>query len=431
MKRFVGILCVCLFAVAPCFADDTNLTLTVEGITYYNVRFVHATPGAVTLYHSTGVATIPLAKLPPALQKQFGYDPQKAAQWEAAQKKVDAEAAETQRQQAARWKADQDRIAAETAALEEAQQKTASAEQWTVTIRSVLPDAVVAWGCPGVELRRPDAKTILLIGPPGLQSLAEGDQVTVMAYRDGTGMAQNRTLQKWVCLSAVSDPVAAERQRQVPPPSTTGVDTVVHDLANTGAFGFPQREALVLCDRSVLRFSICSNDQYLFAQAVLWTVEDAFVGKGSNGQSLVNYSHLVLDLANDGLETPNVGREYRLTQGQYMHGLNYVLCVQGGGTSGLKSSGGRGAIRYVQNDMGRRARVDTYLIPLQELSKRIGDRIGIRFYAYSPKPPLTLNSITYDSYVLNSRFTEYVLTSGRAIDPSQVPDGPSEDAPIQ
>ena len=429
MKRFVGILCLCLFAVTACFADDTNLTLTIEGITYHIVRFVHPTPGMVTIYHSTGVATIPLAKLPSALQKQFGYDPQQAAQWQAAQKKIDAAAAETQRQQAARWKADQDRITAETAALEETQRKAASAVQWTVRIQDVLPDAVVGYGCPGAKPTCPDAKTILLVDPPGPEPLAEGDQLTVMAYRDGSAMAQSRTLQKWVCVPTVSQPVVAEPPKHVPPPpSTTSIDAVVPYLANTGAFGFPQREALVLSERNVLRFSVWSNDQYLFAQAVLWTVEDAFEGKDFNGQSLVNYSHLVLDLDDDGVETPNVDREYRLTYGPYMPGLNYVICMQGGGTSGTKSSAGRGGIRYVQAEMGRRVRIDTYLIPLQEISKRIGDRIGVRFYAYSPKPPLTLNSITFDNFVQRNKFTEYVLTKGRPIDPSQVPDSRDDGA---
>jgi len=136
----------------------------------------------------------------------------------------------------------------------------------------------------------------------------------------------------------------------------------------------------------------------------------------------------VLDLDDDGMETPYVDREYRLTQGAYMPGLNYVVCAPGGGTIRNKSSAGRGAIRYVQAEMGRRVRVDTYLIPLQEISKRIGDRIGVRFYANSPKPPLSVNSITFDSYVLRNKFTEYVLTKGRPIDPSQVPDGRDEDA---
>jgi hypothetical protein len=73
--------------------------------------------------------------------------------------------------------------------------------------------------------------------------------------------------------------------------------------------------------------------------------------------------------------------------------------------------------------MPNRVRVDTYLIPLQEISKRIGDKIGICLYASSPKPPLSVNSVTFDNYRPHNTYTEYVLTQGRSIDPTKVPEG--------
>jgi hypothetical protein len=36
------------------------------------------------MFHRTGIVTIPLWKLPPELQKQFGYDPARAAAYQAA-----------------------------------------------------------------------------------------------------------------------------------------------------------------------------------------------------------------------------------------------------------------------------------------------------------------------------------------------------------
>ena len=45
------------------------------------MRWGRVTPATVTIFHKTGVATIPLGKLPPDLQKQLGYDSQKAAEW--------------------------------------------------------------------------------------------------------------------------------------------------------------------------------------------------------------------------------------------------------------------------------------------------------------------------------------------------------------
>jgi hypothetical protein len=72
----------------------------VDGITYTNAHFGTTTPSSVTLLHSTGVATIPLEKLPPDLQKQLGYDLQRATQWRVAEQQAEAAAAEAQRKAA-------------------------------------------------------------------------------------------------------------------------------------------------------------------------------------------------------------------------------------------------------------------------------------------------------------------------------------------
>jgi hypothetical protein len=367
-----------------------------------------------------------LAQLPPDLQKRFGYDPQAATQWELAQQQIDAAAAEAQRQQAARWKAEQEKIAAEAAALAEAQSRAAAAVEWKLRVQSVLPDGVVAWGRPSASPNGSKSITILLVNPPGLHELAEGEEITATAYRDGNPKVHTRTLERWVCVQPVASSVTEEPKQQPPPTATTGFDAVVPDLHNTGAFGFPQREAQVLCNRTALRFSVWNNDQYLFAQAVLWTDSDSSVGKDANGWDLGDYSQLWLDLDDDGKETPDVDRVYRLNQRPYLPGLHYAICKGNGGTTGDKSdSAGRGCIRYVQADMPNRVRVDTYLIPLQEISKRVGDKIGVCLYAYSPKPPLSVNSVTFDTYRPHNTYTEYVLTRGKGgpIDPAKVPDG--------
>lgn len=72
-------------AVIAAHADETNLTLTVDGVTYSNVTFGTVTPTKATIFHTGGVASFPLGKLPPDLQQRFGYDPQKAAEWQKAQ----------------------------------------------------------------------------------------------------------------------------------------------------------------------------------------------------------------------------------------------------------------------------------------------------------------------------------------------------------
>ena len=180
MKRIVGFLWICLFVVTLGFADETNLTLTVDGITYNNVRFVRPTPATVTIYHSTGVATIPLAQLPPDLQKRFGYDPKAATQWELAQQQI------------------------------EAQSRATAAVEWKLRVQSVLPDSVIAWGRPSASPKRSKSITILLVNPPGLHKLAEGDEITATAYRDGNAMAHTRTLEKWICLQPVASPITEQ-----------------------------------------------------------------------------------------------------------------------------------------------------------------------------------------------------------------------------
>jgi hypothetical protein len=83
--------------------------------------------------------------------------------------------------------------------------------------------------------------------------------------------------------------------------------------------------------------------------------------------------------------------------------------------------------------MPNRVRVDTYLIPLREISRQVGDKIGICLYAYSPKPPLSVNSVMFDTYRPHNTYTEYVLTQGKGepIDPAKVPDGRNDRVPTQ
>ena len=57
-------------------------SITIDNVIYSNVTWDTVTPATVTIFHSTGVASIPLWKLPPDLQKRFGYDPAKAIDWQ-------------------------------------------------------------------------------------------------------------------------------------------------------------------------------------------------------------------------------------------------------------------------------------------------------------------------------------------------------------
>jgi len=92
--------------------QDTNnaalpSTITIDGVTYDEVRWGAVTPSAVSLFHKTGVASIPLEKLPPELQQQLGYDAKKAAKYRAAEAE-----AQTRRKEAQAWDAARLRLVA-------------------------------------------------------------------------------------------------------------------------------------------------------------------------------------------------------------------------------------------------------------------------------------------------------------------------------
>ncbi len=80
------------------------VSITIDGIIYSNVTWRTVTAATVTVFHSTGIAAIPLWKLPPELQKRFGYDPQKATAYLSVEQ--EREKAEQERA-AARRKAEQ------------------------------------------------------------------------------------------------------------------------------------------------------------------------------------------------------------------------------------------------------------------------------------------------------------------------------------
>lgn len=82
--------------VVTVLAEEPNTlpaTIMVDGVTYSNVTWGTVTPATVTIFHTTGIMTVPLDKLPPELQKRFGYDPKKAADYSAAVARAQVEAA--------------------------------------------------------------------------------------------------------------------------------------------------------------------------------------------------------------------------------------------------------------------------------------------------------------------------------------------------
>jgi cytochrome c biogenesis protein CcmG/thiol:disulfide interchange protein DsbE len=213
------------------------------------------------------------------------------------------------------------------------------------------------------------------------------------------------------------------------PPKTAG------ELHDNGAFGFPQKDSTVFCDQPTLRFSVWNNGDYLFAQAILWTDDDASLGKTDDNREMGDWSVLVLDLDADGKSTKDVDRDYDLNPWPGMEGLHYQIELGPGSTTGILSdSKGHGAIRYLKISDGKLVRVDTYLIPLVEISRHVGDKIRIVYWGDSPKPRLTVNSAGYErggkdyysQYIPHAQYHEYVLINGSDFDATQVPEGRSD-----
>lgn len=168
------------------------------------------------------------------------------------------------------------------------------------------------------------------------------------------------------------------------------------DLRAHGAFGFPQRDATVLCDRDDLRVSVWSNAEHFVVQAVLWKDGDDSIGETEDGRDIGDWSTVLLDCDGDRKVTANVDRSYSLNPWPQRPGLHYSVMLSDSGSTGLKGdSKGRGGISYVTLPEGR-VRVDTFLVPLAEVLRKPGDRVQLAYWGSSAKPQWTVNSLGVD-----------------------------------
>ncbi|MGB7749671.1 MAG: hypothetical protein WBN75_20565 [Verrucomicrobiia bacterium] len=99
--KAVGILAV-LLAAASLGAQTNEIipVLSADGQFYTNACITHTTPVSALIEYDGGSVQIALSNLPPALQRKFGYDPAKAAQYLAdkKQQEIAARAAAAKRQ---------------------------------------------------------------------------------------------------------------------------------------------------------------------------------------------------------------------------------------------------------------------------------------------------------------------------------------------
>lgn len=81
MKTFLNAILFGAFVLAGAlaFGQRAGPTITIDGVTYTDVHFAEKHGDSVDIFHSTGVRSVPMEKLPPELQKQLGYRPKKTA----------------------------------------------------------------------------------------------------------------------------------------------------------------------------------------------------------------------------------------------------------------------------------------------------------------------------------------------------------------
>ncbi len=223
---------------------------------------------------------------------------------------------------------------------------------------------------------------------------------------------------------------AAESARGVGPDAPAAA----RDLRHAGALGFPQSEAQVLCDTEDLRFSVFSDGAHLYAQAVVWADDPGAATVGDR-------SVLWLDVDADGSDTVDLDRAYALNPSPALPGLRYQVWRGPEGSSEFRGdSCGTGCIRYPDAGGGRRARVDSFVIPLDEIGMAPGWVLRLAYWAASSTPRFSVNSIGYSApgvYSANSlprdRFHEIVLEDRAAppLDPSAVPDDRDDPVAVQ
>jgi hypothetical protein len=204
------------------------------------------------------------------------------------------------------------------------------------------------------------------------------------------------------------------------------------ELKNNGTFGFPQRSSIILSDQLEARFSAWSNAEWLYVQVVIWVDGDDSTATITNGKEICDQTWLFLDLDADQAHEPDEDLAYVLDPEPTKRGLYRRKKVAERQYEMVGDSKGRGGIRFVNADKGKKVRVDSFLIPLAEIGKTPGSKIRLAVSGHSPKPEVAFNSAELKT---NGKAMFYVsmpekhyrdftlgLQTG-VIDPIKVPDG--------
>ncbi|MCR9197834.1 MAG: TlpA family protein disulfide reductase [Planctomycetaceae bacterium] len=209
------------------------------------------------------------------------------------------------------------------------------------------------------------------------------------------------------------------------------------DLKTAAAHGLSLSAGRTLCETSQLRVQAWHDDVHLVVQAVAWQDGDDGLGETVDGRKIGDRGTLVLDVDGDRKRTPRVDRSYTLNPWPTIPGLRYTIPYERNASSHIKGdSTGRGCIR-LQKSGTATVRVDTYVIPLEEIGATIGQTVRLAVLVSSTVPEFVANSVGYKSprpvYYARSLpydlFHEYSLTASEAkLDVAAIPAG-REDRP--
>ncbi len=201
----------------------TQTNLVINGVVYKNARIQKRNAAEITIFHSTGVATVPMEQLSDEMRKDLGYDPKLAEQYrqqEAARLeavRLDNQLRQERRQQQQLAEAEAER---EQALREELVKnaKPVNGKITQVVSDGLLVERTIVFPTGDMEYR-----TLLLVGHPNQDSFVDGNYVACNAALQGkytfvTVMGAPRTVERWVYVS----------EYQSPPPKS-----------NTDAFGRP------------------------------------------------------------------------------------------------------------------------------------------------------------------------------------------------
>ncbi|MEL6107250.1 MAG: formylglycine-generating enzyme family protein, partial [Planctomycetota bacterium] len=165
---------------------------------------------------------------------------------------------------------------------------------------------------------------------------------------------------------------------------------------HTNAIGFTVDAVQTHVDNDSMRLRTWNDTENLFVQAILWKDNDDRFGRSEDQETNNDRSTLLIDVDLDRQRTSGSDRFYWLTRTPSSHKMRYQVVTGPTRSTYLRSdSRAYGQIRYHSVNDKPRVRVDTYVIPLNEIGISPGEKIGIAYWGCSPLPALVVNSVGF------------------------------------